>query len=171
MKYKFTAKNIAFMGVGVAGALILGYIEYRIPIVPSIPGIKLGLSNMMVLLMFFMGGPRDAGVIAFLKTLLNAVMFSGFSAFLFSMAGVTLAYAFMWITWRFKWHMVGISVVGALAHNMGQLIVAALVIQNAGVFVYLPVLMVSAVLTGLLTGSLASLLVRHLKRAGIGHEG
>ena len=167
MKGKLTAKEIAFIGICAAGALILGYIEYRIPIIPSIPGIKLGLSNMMIVLMFFISGARDASIIAVLKTLMSALMFSGFSAFLFSFSGVMLAYAAMWLVWRCRWHMVGISVIGALAHNGAQLLVAALVIQNMGVMVYLPVLIVSAVITGLLTGTLAHLLYGHLKRAGI----
>lgn len=155
--------RLTYMGLAIALALIFSYIETLITILPTIPGIKLGLSNGVVLIMFFLEGPKEAGIIAIMKTILSAFLFSGFATLLYGLSGVLCAFAAMWITWHFHWSIIGISITGALAHNTGQILIAVLVLQNAHVFVYYPILIIAGLIVGTITGFIAKMLLKYLK--------
>ena len=145
-------------------ALTIFMIEVQIPSV-GIPGVKLGLANIVTVTAAFLIGPWDAGAILLCR-ILFAGLFSGqVMALLYSLAGGALCWLTMLplgkiLTGKQIWVM---SVVGAVAHNIGQITVAVLVTRTAAILYYLPVLMISGVLAGLFTGMAAQLAVNRLK--------
>lgn len=156
-------RQLTYMGLAIALALIFSYIENTIVILPAIPGIKLGLSNGVVLVIFFLEGAKEAAIVAILKTILSSFLFSGLATLLYGLAGVSCAFIAMWITRHFDWSIIGMSIAGALAHNTGQILVACLVLQNIHIFVYYPILIAAGVIVGVITGFIAKLILKYLK--------
>lgn len=139
-----------------AFALILGYVEMLIPISFGIPGMKLGLANLAVLLALYRFGIKEAFLIDILRIVLSGFLFGNLYGILYSLAGGILSFLIMTLakkTGRFG--MSGVSMAGGVFHNIGQLAVAALVVETKGIFYYLPPLLVAGVITGFLIGMLA----------------
>jgi len=150
------AKKAAYGGVMTACALILSYIEYLLPINIGVPGIKLGLANIVTVVVLFWLGAGYAFAVNTLRIVVAALLFSGVFGMLFGLAGGTLSIAVMVLAKRTgAFSIVGASIAGGVAHNIGQLLVAAAFISNFAVLYYLPVLLTSGALTGLVIGILA----------------
>ncbi len=150
-----------------AAALTVFVIEAQIPLPIAIPGIKLGLSNALILMAMRLCGRRWAFLVLLLKTVLGAVFCGTPVSLLYSAAGGLLCYA---VTSLLTGVMTDgqipfLSVAGAVAHNTGQIAVAAAIMGTAGVFSYLPLLTAAAVVTGLFTGSAAAFSVKGLKKS------
>lgn len=163
-------KRTVMISMFAAVAVVLGIIESLIPITISIPGAKLGLGNIMVLtcLVFFSG--KDAMMLIILKTLLTSFILGTFSTFLFSFFGAVFSFIVMYVMLRLgrnQFSLVGISVVGGITHNIGQLVAAALVLGTTGIFYYLPILLVAGVVTGVFVGMATRYLVSSLRRIGL----
>ena len=157
-------KKLALMAVLTAIALTVFVIEAQIPPIVPIPGVKLGLANMITLVAMLVLGRKEAGAILAVRILMGSMFAGGVSGFLFSLAGGTLAYLVMML-------LVGIfpekllwvvSVFGAIAHNIGQLAVAVWVSGTPSIIVYGPALMASGIITGAFTGVGAFYLVKAL---------
>lgn len=145
-------------------ALTIFMIEVQIPSV-GIPGVKLGLANIVTVTAAFLIGPWDAGAILLCRILLAGLFSGQVMALWYSLAGGALCWLTMLplrkiLTGKQIWVM---SVVGAVAHNIGQITVAVLVTHTAAILYYLPALMISGVLAGLFTGMAAQLAVNRLK--------
>jgi len=165
------AKSIARFGMLTALALVLGYLENLIPIAPGIPGIKLGLSNTVLLYGLYLMGIKESGLLMVLKVLLSSFLFAGVSTMLYSFAGGILSLLAMFFVKRLSGvSILGVSVAGAACHNIGQILAAGLVVGYRAAFSYLPVLLISAILTGILTGTVAKYAIRGLKAYGFGKE-
>ncbi len=148
-------KKLVTLSLLVSQALVLSIIERGIPVPVPVPGIKLGLANIISLFTIIIFGLKDTLVVVVLRTFLGSVFGGGFSAFLYSISGGLLSAVVMYMMYKnFKnsFSIPTISIVGALFHNIGQLSAASLVVSNARLFYYLPVLGISAVVTGLLIG-------------------
>jgi heptaprenyl diphosphate synthase len=148
-------RKMLLLSIMVSQALILHIIERMIPVPVPVPGIKLGLANAISLMAIIIFGPGEALTIVGLRTFLGSVFGGGISSFLYSLAGGIISAAAMSIMYRkFKglFSLPAISVVGAIFHNVGQIVVASLIVQNAKLFYYLPILLISAVITGLFIG-------------------
>lgn len=157
-------KKTAYMGVFLAFALILSYIESLIPFYFGIPGMKLGLANLIVVVMLYLAGTKEAFVISVLRILLSGFLFGNMFGILYSLAGGLLSFFVMWLVKRAgHFHTVTVSVCGGIFHNVGQLLVAALVVENYNVLYYMPVLLVAGILTGFVIGILADELGKRLK--------
>ena len=164
-------RGIARFGLLIAMALVLGYFERFIPIAPGIPGIKLGLANTVLLYAVYLMDAKSAWLLMVAKVLLSGFLYAGLSAMLYSLAGGILSLAAMLLLHRAKdLGTVGVSVGGAVFHNIGQIAVACMAVQSRAVLSYLPVLMVSAVVTGVLTGVMAKYAIAGLVKAGFGKE-
>lgn len=151
------------MSVLTALALIIFMVEAQIPALFSIPGIKLGLANIVTLIAMKLMGRRQAGLILAARIILGSIFAGNFSAILYSAAGGLLCYIVMVLTvYRLKQLWV-VSILGAIAHNIGQLAAAALIMKSAAAFVYLPPLLISAVITGAFTGFCAVYLCKYQK--------
>ena len=161
------AREIARFGLLTAAALVLGYIERFIPLAPGIPGIKLGLSNTVLLYAIYLMNWKSAICLMLLKVTLSGLLFSGISAMLYAFAGGALSLLVMVLLHRAKgFSIVGVSVAGAVVHNIGQIAVACLVVRTQALLGYLPVLLIAGVVTGVLTGMVARLVILALEKTG-----
>ncbi len=158
-------QQISLCGLLTALMLVLGFLESRIPLVPAMPGIKLGLSNAVLLYgVYLLPPPVTAGLMV-VKVLLGALLFGNPFALAFSLAGGVLSVAGMLLARRFgKFGVVGVSVVGALLHNVGQILVALGLVHNLQILYYFAVLMLTGIGTGVLTGVVAGVVMRAVKR-------
>ena len=162
-------KKLAMMALLTAIALTVFVIENQIPAPVPIPGVKLGLANIVTLVAMVLLGRRDAGAVLLVRILMGAMFAGSPSTLLFSAAGGALAYAVMCLTVgifpeKLLWV---VSALAGLAHNAGQLLACVLVVKTPGVLAYAPILAVSGILTGIFTGLAAMVLLRRLKKAGI----
>lgn len=159
------AQRIALCGLLTALMLVLGYVESQIPLMPSLPGIKLGLSNAVLLYGVYLLPPALTGGLMLVKVLLSALLFSNPLALAFSLAGGAVSVAGMLAMRRFtSFGVVAISVVGAVLHNAGQMAVALALVGNVNILYYGAVLTLVGIATGILTGIVAGLVMR----AGVG---
>ena len=163
---KQTFVKTAYLGMFLALAMIFSYVETLIPVIVSVPGIKLGLANGLILIILYLYGPREAAVISIARVLLSALLFSGLYALMYSAAGAVLSLLVMSLFYKKEnvFSSVGIGMLGGVAHNMAQIAIAFFVTKTAGLVYYIPVLMVSGMLTGALTGFLSKLVIGYLKK-------
>ena len=154
-------KKLTTLGLSVALALILSYVESLLPPLLAVPGVKVGLPNIVILFLLYRYGWKEAGAVSLVRLLLSAALFSGFAAFFYGLSGAAvslLGSALLKQTGRFS--PLGVSVAGGVLHNLGQIALAALVLQSGYLFAYLPILLLSGTLAGALVGLLAGILIR-----------
>lgn len=159
-------KKLALMAVLTAIALTIFMLEAQLPAPVPIPGVKLGLANIVTLTTMLILGRREAGAVLAARIIMGAVFAGNPSAMLYSAAGGVLAYATMCVLVGIvpEKRLWAVSAVSAVAHNMGQLLACVLVVKTPGVFIYAPALIVSGVITGVFTGFGAMYLVRALRK-------
>ena len=158
------------MALLTAAAVVLGYIERLIPMPGSIPGVKLGLANTVLLYAIYLLDARSAFVLMVLKVGLSGLMYGGLSAMMFSLGGGLCSLVMMLLVKKLgggNVSIIGVSVVGAVFHNVGQTAVAALMVNTAALMGYVPFLLVAAVVTGILTGIAAKYAIRGLRASGL----
>lgn len=159
-------KRTAELGLMLALALILSYVESLIPFSFGIPGIKLGLPNLIVLLLLYEGVKnREALLVNGLRIVLSGFLFSNLYAILYALAGAALSFAAMVLGRRTKrFSMIGVSVLGGVFHNVGQLLVAMAVVETFAVSYYAPFLIVAGTVTGAVLGIVGMTLLPYLRR-------
>lgn len=154
----------AYFGIFTALALILGYVEMLIPIQFGIPGVKLGLANLVTILVLYKMGWKDALLLSVVRIVLGGFIFSNLFAVFYSLAGGLLSLSVMGIVKKTgKFSVVGVSIWGGIFHNIGQLAVAMAVVQTYEVGYYLPVLLVAGLLTGMVIGILSGEVLKRIK--------
>lgn len=153
-----------------ACALIIFIFEAQLPPIVPVPGVKLGLANIMTLAAFLTVGKRGAFAVFFVRVLLGSIFTGSMMSLAFSMCGGLLAYAAMLFMLTSVKSAAAAGVAGAIAHNIGQLAAAAIFTKTPQVFYYTPVLMISAVITGLFTGAAGAAVIRLIKKHGAGTE-
>lgn len=160
-----TAKNkVAYWGVFTALALIFSYVETLIPIHFGVPGVKLGLANLLIVIVLYKIGARDALLLSVVRIVLSGFLFGNMFSILYSLAGGLLSLAVMaFLRKRDGFSVIGVSIAGGVFHNVGQLFIAAIVVENFKVSYYLPVLLVAGVLTGALIGVISGEVLKRLK--------
>lgn len=159
------AKKITLSALLVSLAIIFGYVENLIPIPIPVPGIKLGLSNFVLLFAIDRLPAHRVFLIMLLKTFVSALLFAGMTAFIYSFAGGVLSLLVMYAAKRFcSW--IGISAAGGAAHNSGQLLAAFVILKNSSVFYYLPFLLIGGAGFGCVLGAAAISLFPYLKKNG-----
>ena len=157
------SEKIAKYGLLIALAFIFSYIESLIPIPFPVPGIKLGLANLVVIIAIYGIGVKEAFVLSMVRILLVGVTFRDPSTLMFSFAGGILSWLMMLIFMKLKlFSMIGVSIIGGIAHNVGQIIVAMIYVSNTSLIYYLPVLLISGVVSGTLIGILAAYIIKRL---------
>lgn len=157
-------KKVANYGCLVALAIIFGYVEMLIPFNIGISGIKLGLANIVTVITLFKFGKKSAVYVSFIRVILSGILFGNMSVIIYSLAGTILS-IFIMIVLKYtkKFSIIGISAAGGAAHNIGQLIIAVFVVKNISLSYYLPVLMVSGIITGILIGIASMEILKRLK--------
>lgn len=157
-------RRLALDGIFVALALLLSYIESVVGFTAILPGAKLGIANLAVMLAFFRTGKADAVLISLCRVTLMSLLFGNFQYFIFSLFGATFAYlAMLFISRISSVGRVGISVASAAAHSVGQIVAAALIYSSLVLVSYLPILLVTSILSGTLNGVLLILIERRLE--------
>lgn len=155
-------KRLVLLAMLTAVAMILSYVESLLPSV-GIPGVKMGLANIAVIFALFRFGWKEAAVLSLVRVVLVSLLFGSVGAMLYSLAGAVLSLAVMALLRRIdRFSTVGISVAGGVAHNAGQILMAMLILQTKQLLGYLPVLAVSGIAGGVLTGLVAALLIRRI---------
>ena len=150
-------KKTAYLGLFLALALICSYIESLIPFYFGIPGVKLGLTNIVVVMMLYCIGAKEALLVSLLRIVLAGFMFGNMFSILYSLAGAALSLTVMtFMKKKSGFSILGISVAGGVSHNIGQLIIAGLITMTSGLIYYAPALLISGVITGLLIGTLTN---------------
>ena len=157
--------RIAACGVLTALALIFSYIEFLVPLPIAIPGIKLGLANIVCLVCLYALGEKHAFLINVTRIALAALLFGSVFSALYALAGGVVSFAVMALLKRTKrFSVCGVSMAGGVFHNLAQLAVAGLLVESAQVFYYFPVLLLSGMATGIGIGILATLILRNIAR-------
>jgi Predicted membrane protein len=165
MKYTWRKKNIALCGVLAAAALILSYIEVLIPLSFSVPGMKIGLANIAVVVALYKLGMPQALYISGIRVALVALLFGNIMTLAYSVCGALFSLLLMAGLKRFeKFGYVGISVAGGIAHNIGQVLCAAVILETKQIMYYLPVLVISGTVAGVAIGVISGLLLSRIKR-------
>ncbi len=159
-------KRLTTMAMLTAVSMIIFLVEAQIPLPIPIPGVKLGVANVITLFALWTLGWREAGAILLIRVVLGNMVAGSFSAMLFSLAGGCLCWVVMsllkpLLSLKQTWVM---SIFGAIAHNAGQLAVAVFISGTVSILVYAPVLMIAGIVTGFFTGKCAQLVLEHMKR-------
>ena len=163
MNRRWSASVVAKLGLLTAVAIVLGYFEYLLP-VTGIPGVKLGLANTVLLYALYLIDVPSAILLMFLKVGISGLLFGGPAAMLYSLAGGVLSLVVMILARKSKGlSIVGVSVLGAVSHNVGQMVVACFVVETRAILAYLPILLFAAAVTGTLTGLIARYTFRGLR--------
>lgn len=156
--------RVAYFGVFTALALMFSYIEIMIPIQFGVPGIKLGFANIMIVIMLYKGSAKEALLLSIVRIMLSGFLFGNLSSILYSIAGGVLSLGIMTLLKKQGgFSVIGVSVAGGVSHNVGQLIVAMLVVETYQVGYYFPVLLVAGVLTGLGIGVVSQEVLKRIR--------
>ena len=156
--------RVAYFGVFTALALMFSYIETMIPIQFGVPGIKLGFANIMIVIMLYKSSAKEALLLSIVRIMLSGFLFGNLSSVLYSIAGGVLSLGIMTLLKKQGgFSVIGVSVAGGVSHNVGQLIVAMLVVETYQVGYYFPVLLVAGVLTGLGIGVVSQEVLKRIR--------
>lgn len=163
---RISTKRLCYMAVLTAIALTIFVIEAQIPVIAPVPGMKLGLANIITVYAMFRMGPKDTLLILLARIVLGSMFAGGFSAMLYSLAGGLLCYLAMLLLRKFltEKQIWAASIVGAMCHNIGQVLVAMLVVGSWRIAYYLPILLAVSIPTGAFTGLCAQVLNKRLRK-------
>ncbi len=161
---KHVAKKVALYGALIALAFVFSYVEALIPFSFAIPGMKVGLANLVVVAALYLLGTRTAFGVSVVRIVLVGFTFGNLSTMMFSLSGGLLSFAVMAVCKnKTLLHVEGVSMAGGIAHNIGQLLMAAAVVESAALFYYVPVLLVFGLITGGLIGLTAGQLIKRIR--------
>ncbi len=157
------SRTVSF-GVFTALALIFSYVETLIPINFGIPGVKLGLANLIIVVGLYKLRLADVYLLSVTRVVLAGFLFGNLFSIVYSLAGGILSLTVMALVKRTgKFDVMAVSILGGISHNTGQLLVAALVLENISIFNYIPVLLVAGLVTGAVIGVVAGEILKRLK--------
>ncbi len=166
MNIKTKTSKIAIYGVLTALAIILGYVEMQLPAFFAIPGIKPGLTNIVVVVALYSLGNKSSLFINFVRIAIVSMLFGTLMAFLFSAVGGILSTTVMIILKKTgKFSHVGVSAMGGVTHNIGQIIVAMFVTGTSSILWYLAILWITGTVSGIIVGIIGGLVCKHIKPA------
>lgn len=154
----------AYMGLLTALALILSYVENLISFQPGIPGVKIGLANLAVLICLYLFGWREAMILSIVKAVVSGFLFGNLFMITYSLSGALVSAITMILLKKSGlFHVPVVSAAGGVMHNMGQLLVALFVVETYSVVYYMPVLIFSGMITGIVIGMAASLVLPYIQ--------
>ncbi len=153
----------AYLGIFTALAMILSYIETVFPFLGGIPGVKIGIANSMSLSVLYLMGYQAAFLIAVFRIVLTGILFGNAASVLYSLGGAVFSLIIMILVKKTEiFSVVGTSIAGGISHNIAQLLVATLLVENLSVLYYLPVLLISGAVAGLVVGVVSQELVKRI---------
>ncbi|MGN0435144.1 MAG: Gx transporter family protein [Wujia sp.] len=156
-------KLTAICGVLIALSLVLSYLESFLPVFTAVPGIKLGLANIVTIISLYRLGIKPTVMISLGRILLAGILFGNPMVIIYSLAGAAFSILVMCVVRVIGFFSVsGVSICGAVAHNLGQLIVAAIVLENANIMYYMAVLAISGTVAGVIIGILSAYIMKNI---------
>lgn len=159
------AKSVALYGMLIALAFVFSYVEAMVPVPIPVPGVKLGLANLVSIVGLYTVGTVGTSAVSLVRIVLVGFTFGNTFSMLYGLAGGILSLAVMILAKKTGWFsQIGVSILGGIFHNIGQLTVAAFVTKTAGVFSYLPVLLAAGVVTGAVIGMLGGMVVERVEK-------
>ncbi len=165
MKKKSSAHMAAIYGMLIALAFILSFIETLIPVSLGIPGVKLGLANLVTVVGLYTVGIYGTVMVSLLRIVLVGFTFGNLFSMLYSLGGWGISILLMILCRKKGWFSTsGISIIGGIGHNIGQICIAAFVVKQAGVFFYLPMLLLAGTAAGLVIGMTGSMIISRISR-------
>ena len=164
-----TSRKLAYLGLCTAVALILAYVEVLLPpLFTAVPGIKLGLPNIAIIFVLYRYGVRHAAAVSFIRIAVVAMLFGNPMTFVYSLAGAALSLLVMALLRRMDFlSMVGVSVAGGVFHNVGQILMAMLLLGTAELGYYLILLAITGTVSGVFVGLCGALAVRRIPGGNI----
>ncbi len=164
-KDRWSTRKIAYMGMFIAVAMVFSYVESLIPVNIAVPGVKLGLANLVTIVVMFKMDVRSAWVISLIRVVLSALLFGNLSIMVYSLTGAVLSLLVMTLCMKLKiFGLLGTSILGAVSHNAGQIIMAAILMKSGNIMLYIPVLCISGTIAGICIGLAGAALVRNLPK-------
>ncbi len=160
---KFEVKKLTFLSVLSALAIILSFVESLLPpIWSAVPGIKMGLPNIIIIFLVYKFSIKEAAIVSFIRLLIVVLLFGNFMTFLYSFAGAVLSLLVMWLLKHInKFSQIGVSIAGAISHNLAQVMVALLLLQTKEIGFYFPILAVSGTVAGIFVGLSGIMLLKY----------
>lgn len=163
------SRRSAYLGLLVALAFIFSYIEFLIPVTVGIPGVKLGLANLVIIVALYTLKEKDAFCLSMVRIVLVGFTFGNLSMMMYSLAGGATSFFIMSLAKRTGWFsQKGVSVLGGIFHNVGQILAAMMILETSRLVYYLPVLMISGIVAGALIGMLASVITDRVRACLVG---
>lgn len=157
-------RMLTVLAATVAAAMLLSFIESLIPSFIPVPGVKLGLANAAVIFAMYKLGEAKAAAVSLVRVALSALLFGSVASLIYSLSGAVFSFLLMVVSRRiFKLHTVGVSILGGVAHNLGQITAAAIVMGTASIVYYLPVLIFSGTIAGIAVGLASNELIKRIK--------
>ena len=164
MKAGSASRALTRYALLVALAMVLSWLESLVPLSLAVPGVKLGLANLVVIFALYKLGPRQAAIISLVRVLLVTFTFGNAFSFAYSLAGAALSLLVMLLLRRTgKFSMLGVSIAGGVCHNIGQILVAMAVLGTAELMWYLPALLAAGIAAGVCIGAVGALVTERIK--------
>ena len=166
----YSMKNkVAYLGMFTALALVFSYVEALVPLPIGVPGAKLGLANTVVVFVMYKANARTAWVISALRVVLAGFLFGSLASLIYALCGAMASWGVMSLAKKYlPFSIFGVSVLGAVTHNIAQIAVASVVVGSSAIFGYLPILLIVGTVTGLVIGSIAQVVLRTVKTIPFG---
>ena len=158
-------KKVAFLGMCIALSMILSFVESQIPPLAAVPGVKMGLPNIVMVFMLYKVGAKDTAIVSILRVILVGILFGTPLSMIYSLVGATLSLIGMILLKKTNlFAPVTVSVAGGILHNIGQIATACIVMETAQIAYYLPVLFISGTVAGILIGLTAAMILKRLDK-------
>lgn len=162
-----STKKIAELGILLGISIVLSYLESLLPVFIAVPGVKLGLANMVSLLVLYQYGGKSAFLLCGVRVFLTGFLFSGMAGIIYGLAGGMSSITVMLILKKISaFSMIGVSIAGAITHNLFQIIVACILMDSSAILYYFPVLVCSGILAGFAIGYLGYRVLKHYRNLG-----
>jgi heptaprenyl diphosphate synthase len=156
-------KKLCIISLSVSLSLVLSFLESLVPPLVAIPGVKVGIANTVSLFVLYSLGAAPAFVVSVVRVSLSSLLFGSSVSFLYSLFGACLSLAVMTLFKKLGFFsMIGVSILGGVFHNVGQIVAAILVMKSGAILVYLPPLMISGIIAGVLVGILSGIVLKKL---------
>ena len=158
-------KKVAFLGMCIALSMILSFVESQIPPLTAVPGVKMGLPNIVMVFMLYKVGAKDTAIVSILRVILVGILFGTPLSMIYSLAGAALSLIGMILLKKTNlFAPITVSVAGGILHNIGQIATACIVMETAQIAYYLPVLLISGTIAGILIGLTAAMILKRLDK-------
>lgn len=164
---KISTKKLTLLALSVAVAMIFSYVEILLPSLSYIaPGLKIGLPNIVIISILYIFGAKDAAIVSLIRVFLTTLLFApSFIIIIYSLAGAVFSLAVMSLLKRTNlFSMIFVSIIGAISHNVAQIVLFILISKTPQIISYLPILLVGGVFSGLAVGIIAHFSYKYVKR-------